>query len=406
MDMRQVRYGRNWSAVSSQIHRISRGLIGLILCVLCGYLAWSAELLSAEDVSAGLSGWFLDQSQRTYLTGFSYMEEDPADSLEEWIARQASMVIPLGNYVEETRDAGTDMEDAETYAMILAKQANDENAVDANGNLIGEDSSAQTANTGALIDTSLEKMRDFDYLLGNFYTVDSSTMIRSDELNAETLLSKDMHISTDTAGPKILVYHTHSQEMFADSVAGDPSTSIVGVGDYLVDLLNNTYHIETMHHTGVYDLINGELDRSKAYDLAKPEIAALLEANPSIEVVIDLHRDGVGEGTHLVTDINGKPTAQIMFFNGLSKTRSNGEIDYLANPYIQDNLAFSLQMQVAAYNKYPGFTRRIYLRGYRYNMHLMPKCLLIEAGAQTNTVQEMKNAMDVLAELLNLVLTE
>lgn len=406
MDMRQVRYGRNWSAVSSQTHRISRGLIGLILCVLCGYLAWSAELLSAEDVSAGLSGWFLDQSQRTYLTGFSYMEEDPADSLEEWIARQASMLIPLGNYVEEKRDAKTDMEDAETYAMILAKQANDENAVDEEGNLIGEDDSAQTANTGALIDTSLEKMRDFDYLLGNFYTVDSSTMIRSDELNAETLLSKDMHISTDTAGPKILVYHTHSQEMFADSVAGDPSTSIVGVGDYLVDLLNNTYHIETMHHTGVYDLINGELDRSKAYDLAKPEIAALLEANPSIEVVIDLHRDGVGEGTHLVTDINGRPTAQIMFFNGLSKTRSNGEIDYLANPYIQDNLAFSLQMQVAAYNKYPGFTRRIYLRGYRYNMHLMPKCLLIEAGAQTNTVQEMRNAMDVLAELLNLVLTE
>ena len=178
------------------------------------------------------------------------------------------------------------------------------------------------------------------------------------------------------------------------------------MGEYLTDLLNNTYHIETLHHTGVYDLINGELDRSKAYDLAKPEIAKILEENPSIEVVIDLHRDGVGEGTHLVTDVNGKPTAQIMFFNGLSKTRSNGEIDYLANPYIQDNLAFSLQMQVAAYNKYPGFARRIYLRGYRYNMHLMPKCLLIEAGAQTNTVQEMKNAMDVVADLLNIVLVE
>ena len=121
-------------------------------------------------------------------------------------------------------------------------------------------------------------------------------------------------------------------------------------------------------------------------------------------MVIDLHRDGVNEGTHLVTEVNGKPTAQIMFFNGLSKTRANGEIDYLANPYIQDNLAFSLQMQVAANNEYPGFTRRIYLRGYRYNMHFKPRSLLVEAGAQTNTVEEMRNAMEVLADLLHTVL--
>ena len=53
---------------------------------------------------------------------------------------------------------------------------------------------------------------------------------------------------------------------------------------------------------------------------------------------------------------------------------------------------------------YPGFTRRIYLKSYRYNMHLKPKSLLIEAGAQTNTVEEMKNAMVVLAKTLDSVL--
>lgn len=384
----------------------NRRLILLCCLMLAGYLLSNMQEVTWREINAGISERVLKQSQRMYLSGFSYIEEDHADSLEEWLAQCAMSLIPLGNYVEKEQDTGTDQEDAETFAMILEKQANDENAVDADGNLIGTDRSAQTAGTNSVIDTSIEKMRDFDYLLGNFYTVDSSTMIRSDELNGETLLGKDMHIKKDTKGPKVLIYHTHSQEMFADSVAGDASTSIVGVGDYLTQLLNDKYHIETLHHTGVYDLINGELDRSKAYDLAKPEISRILEENPSIEVVIDLHRDGVGEGTHLVTEVNGKPTAQIMFFNGLSKTRSNGDIDYLANPYIQDNLAFSLQMQVAAYQKYPGFARRIYLRGYRYNMHLMPKCLLIEAGAQTNTVQEMKNAMEVLADLLNIVLTE
>ena len=166
----------------------------------------------------------------------------------------------------------------------------------------------------------------------------------------------------------------------------------------------NAKGIPTIHDVGVYDIINGQLDRSNAYENAEASIRPILEANPSIEVVIDLHRDGVAEGTHLVTEIGGKPTAKIMYFNGLSRTRANGDIDYLYNPYIQDNLAFSLQMQIASEPLYPGFARRIYLRGYRYNLHLMPKSLLIEAGAQTNTVEEMRNAMEVLAETLHHVL--
>lgn len=93
-----------------------------------------------------------------------------------------------------------------------------------------------------------------------------------------------------------------------------------------------------------------------------------------------------------------------MFFNGLSRTKANGNIAYLSNPYIEDNLAFSLQMQIAASKAWPGFTRHIYLKSYRYNMHLMPKTLLIEAGAQTNTVEEMKNAMVLLASTLDSVL--
>ena len=75
------------------------------------------------------------------------------------------------------------------------------------------------------------------------------------------------------------------------------------------------------------------------------------------------------------------------------------------NPYIADNLAISFQMQLKAAEYYPGFTRRIYLKGYRYNMHYCPKTLLIEVGAQTNTVSEAMNAMVPLADLLNKVLT-
>ncbi len=378
----------------------------IALIVLIAAAAAGLSFCAGGKLVQSASENFLDQSNQMYLPGLVYLEGGYNYSPGEWVLSNVKKLTPLASYVEDQTVSDTDVEDAATYEMILRQQANDENVVDENGKLIsGEDNAEETLHTtGVPIDTSIEKMRDFNYLLSNFYTVDSTTMIREDELKGEELLAKNMKIDMGTGGPKILIYHTHSQEMFVDSIPGDTATSIVGIGDYLTELLNDTYHIPTIHHTGVYDLIDGELDRSKAYDMAKPDIQKILEENPSIEVVIDLHRDGVGEGTHLVTEVNGKQTAQIMFFNGLSKTRANGEIDYLANPYIQDNLAFSLQMQVAANNEYPGFTRRIYLRGYRYNMHFMPKSLLVEAGAQTNTVEEMKNAMEVLADILHTVL--
>ena len=71
---------------------------------------------------------------------------------------------------------------------------------------------------------------------------------------------------------------------------------------------------------------------------------------------------------------------------------------------MQENLAFSFQMQMAALEYYPGLTRKNYLNAYRYNMHLRGKSLLVELGAQTNTVEEIKNAIGPLAHILDIVL--
>ena len=79
----------------------------------------------------------------------------------------------------------------------------------------------------------------------------------------------------------------------------------------------------------------------------------ILKEYPEIEVVIDLHRDAVAETTRLVTEIQGRETAKVMFFNGLSRTKAKGEIDYLKNPYLQENLAFSFQMKRPAMNIIP-----------------------------------------------------
>lgn len=381
-------------------------LLAIMILGIWGLEAKSSGSLIPKSWKIRMIQSVQENAERLYMPGVTYTEKKQGEiRVTEAVVHMASALIPLGNYVTEREAAELLTEDEATYAILAKKQAEEENSVDENGQLIGKDKSEETRQASVpTMDLSMERLNDFEYLVSNFYTVDSVTYINPSELNASELLGKDLRIDLSTGGSKILIYHTHSQETFADS-DNDPSTSIVGIGRYLTEILNNKYKIPTMHHEGVYDLINGKLDRSEAYESAKPEVEQILAENPSIEVVIDLHRDGVADTTHLVTEINGKPTAQIMFFNGLSRTRVNGDLAGMANPYLQDNLAFSLQMKIAAETKYPGFARRNYLRGYKYNMDLMPRMLLIEAGAQTNTVEEMRNAMEVLADLLNSVLT-
>ena len=244
------------------------------------------------------------------------------------------------------------------------------------------------------------QLADYETLVRNFYAIDANTMAGSDQLSVEKLLGMDMTLPQEGDGPQILIYHTHSQEAFADSVPGDVNTGIVGVGECLTKILTEQYGYRVLHHTGQYDVET----RDNAYSRALPAVEQILAENPSIQVIIDLHRDEVAEETKLVTDIQGRPTARFMFFNGLSRTRKTGDIDYLANENQEANLAFSFQMQLKAAEYYPGLTRRIYLKGYRYNMHLRPRTLLVELGAQKNTVEEAINACDPLAHILDMVL--
>ena len=244
------------------------------------------------------------------------------------------------------------------------------------------------------------QLADYETLVRNFYAIDANTMAGSDQLSVEKLLGMDMTLPQEGDGPQVLIYHTHSQEAFADSVPGDVNTGIVGVGECLTKILTEQYGYRVLHHTGQYDVET----RDNAYSRALPAVEQILAENPSIQVIIDLHRDEVAEETKLVTDIQGRPTARFMFFNGLSRTRKTGDIDYLANENQEANLAFSFQMQLKAAEYYPGLTRRIYLKGYRYNMHLRPRTLLVELGAQNNTVEEAINACDPLAHILDMVL--
>lgn len=432
-------------------------LFGLYVCIrgfsMVALKDMENPLNSVINATTGIVG---KNVMNMYMPSVTFgVNDKKEESLVQSVLNKVMENYPIYHYYDDNTGYETTADSEYTYDMIIAAEAADENyvnhetgeVIESNANLMeqenadyieqGTDQTADETNQpkdetpenpntdetqGESTDTqevesvaatvnnktgkeySLDRLADFDFLKNTFYTVDPGTTIDGSRLNAKSMLENDLSIEKDSTVPQILIYHAHSQEAFIDSTPGDSSTTIVGVGEYLAQILANTYGYNVIHDGSTYDLINGNLDRNYAYTLAEPNIKRILSENPSIQVIIDLHRDGIRDDVHLVTDLNGKPTAQFMFFNGLSYSSKRGSIDYLYNPYIQDNLSFSFQMQLQAAKYYPNVTRKIYLKTYRYNQHLMPRCTLVELGGQTNTVEEAKNAMEPLADIIDKVL--
>jgi stage II sporulation protein P len=259
----------------------------------------------------------------------------------------------------------------------------------------------------------LDKLRDFDYLITQFYASDYNTGLLPGDIDVDLFLRTDLTID-DAPGPKVLIFHTHSTEMYADSIlretayATDPMEGVMGAGAELAKILKEKHGIAVLHHVGRYDIVNGMAQISGAYERMEPSVRQLLADNPSIKMAIDLHRDGLRDGVPpMVADINGQQTARLMFVNGLSRTKQGENhypVPWLENPYLTENLLISFRMQLAANEYYPGLMRKVYLKPYRYSLHVLPHTLLVEAGAQNNTKQEAYAAMALLADVIAKVL--
>ena len=241
----------------------------------------------------------------------------------------------------------------------------------------------------------------FRNFLTNYYIEDSSTKATEDVIRLTELAEYELSVEKKEE-PQILIFHTHTSEGYLDSRPGVAEDTVVGAGALLAEELRTAYGYNVIHETTVFDrTADGSDDRNNAYNNALPVITAILEKYPSIEVVIDLHRDS---GDARTSVINGVSTAKVMLFNGLCRTK-DGPITYYSNPNLTGNLAFSLHLQITGNELYPGLMHRIYLKSYRYNMHLKEKYLLVELGTHKNTVAEAKAAMVPFAETIATVLS-
>ncbi len=252
--------------------------------------------------------------------------------------------------------------------------------------------------------TAIKSSQNFNNSLKSIYAIDKKTGITNDLFDINAMSKANLHIKKEGNGPKILIFHTHGSELYADSK--NINEGVIGVGEHLKAMIEDKYGIECIHLTDRFDMVNGKLQRNGAYERAEPVVRQILKENPSIELVIDLHRDGVNNNLRLVTNIDGKNYAKIMFFNGICKKWDNGklvDIPDLVNPYVKTNLALSYQMFQQVYGFNGNLPRKIYINAYRYSLHMMDKSMLIELGAQTNTYEEALNSIEVVGEALEKV---
>lgn len=378
----------------------TRVLIGLGLTILAGVLFVMKDSPRIDALSA--FGGFLGQESCLCLQSGQEGGEILAElmgggqylgNLEEEGEQEKVMAVLENSQTRQNKEIEPDA----SQPMIGDVETGQSQAV------VSNNQSQVLRQKNALVE-QLRESKDVDFLWKNFYIVDSTTSVTKKQFDVNKLLSQNMRLKKKEGKKQILIYHTHgASETFQNSRKNVVEDTVVGVGTELAKELEKRGY-SVYHDTKQYDRINGKIDRSLAYNESLAGIQKIRSENPDIKVMIDLHRDSVGKGKHTYTTIQGRKCAIVMFFNGMSRNRS-GDISYLYNPNLLGNLAFSLQLKCKAMEYYDGFTKPIYLKGYRYNLHLEPRSLLIELGNENNTIEEAKNASAPLADVLDKVLS-
>lgn len=248
------------------------------------------------------------------------------------------------------------------------------------------------------------EIEDSGTLVDNFYIKNKTGLDFDFSSILKTPLTFD--VKTDTDSPQVLIYHTHTSESYMDedvdyfyesyySRTQNDDFNVVAVGDAITETLNKK-GIKTIHDKTVHDsTYNGSYDRSVQ------TVNSVMSEYKDIKVVLDIHRDAIGTEENKVKPVftyNGRKGAQIMILSGCDYYNERGFENW------QNNLNFALKIQNTAETMYPGMTRPLSFDYFAYNEYVCDGSLLIEVGAEANSIDEAEYTGTLLANVLYEVL--
>ena len=209
------------------------------------------------------------------------------------------------------------------------------------------------------------------------------------DLHIENFLSEKPSFTAEDIS--VLIVHTHTTESYTPSEkynytptdtdrTRDKNYNTVRVGDEIEKVLTKR-GIKVIHDTTIndYPSYNGSYNRSSL------NVTNAIKNDPSIKIVLDVHRDAVesknGEKTKYTCDIDGKTAACVMFVVG-------SDLNGLEHKEWKTNLNFAATLQSHIQAMYPGLMRPLNFRSERFNQHLAPGAIIVEVGTNGNTLEE------------------
>ncbi len=212
-------------------------------------------------------------------------------------------------------------------------------------------------------------------------------------IDIEKKLKEKPDLSVSKDKPAVLIFHTHTTETYQLLDRGfyeegfmtrsnDKGRNMVRVGKAIAEQIEKAGY-KVIHDTAVYD---GQY--SGAYSRSRKGAEEILKKYPSIQVVLDVHRDAIQrtDGTKIkpTAKIKGKKAAQIMLISGCQE-EGNGITNL---PDWKYNLTFAVHLQDKLEELFEGITRPLYFCPRSYNMNLTHCSLLVEVGSDANTLEE------------------
>lgn len=222
-----------------------------------------------------------------------------------------------------------------------------------------------------------------------YYTVNKSPDI-------ESLLAQPLNWDLRGDEPTVLILHTHSTESYTKQGEDyietsswrtvDENYNMLSIGSRVAEILAEN-GICAVQDTQLYDYpsYNG------SYTRARKAITAYLEEYPSIQLVLDLHRDASGEGSgqmRTAAKVDGEASAQLMIVLGTNHKN------------YEENLSLALKLHAQLEGTHSGIMRPLQLRAQRFNQDLSSGALLIEVGAAGNSHAEALRAAEALGEAI------
>ena len=355
-------------------YMIKLGFMLIIFFIILKVYAYSKQHLEGKQITAEQCISYLTEE----ITAMGKAEQNDIFSVDSEKMLESELRMPIAVSSRSTIAIGLNQNDENTI------EENDEGQKDAD---------VQEVSTNVQTEVIQTKYKDTYNFEINGVKIKNETDYNLSEMSLTSNIAVD--------NKNVIIFHTHTCESYTPTEENnyessgnfrstDLNYSVAHVGDILDQYLTkygfNVIHDKTYHDYPAY---------TGSYGRSLTTVSNLLAKSEKTDIIIDLHRDAIGDDTYAPkVKIGDEYAAQIMFVIG---TDGSG----LEHPNWKHNLEFAIMVQEKANEMYPGLFKAILVRNARYNQHLGSDATIMEFGATGNTLEECEVSAKYLAKVLD-----